>query len=209
VKTVLKSRHLIVVAEGEGERAEVAAWNAAAAGMVFVVLAGDEPSIALRALGPRDEVCREPINISSRVADRALALVSNFAPTPFELDGRAYASVEGFWQGLRFTSEADRRRLAAMSGATAKRAGNVDWTTTIEYEGETIVVGTWAHWKLMHRACWAKFSQCEAARNALLATGTRPITHVMRRDSRTIPGVIMADIWMRVREQLRKSQEVK
>jgi hypothetical protein len=25
----------------------------------------------------------------------------------------------------------------------------------------------------------------------------------MRRDSKTIPGVIMADIWMRIREQLR------
>jgi len=34
------------------------------------------------------------------------------------------------------------------------------------------------------------------------ATGNRPLVHRMRRDSRTIPGALMADIWMRIRQKL-------
>ncbi len=30
-----------------------------------------------------------------------LGLLSNFAPTPFTLDGERYASLEGFWQWKR------------------------------------------------------------------------------------------------------------
>jgi hypothetical protein len=75
---------------------------------------------------------------------------------------------------------------------------------TIEYAGETIVVGTHAHWQLMRRARMAKFQQNDAARAALLETGTRPLVHQVRPDSRTIPGVIMADIWMRIRAILHR-----
>jgi hypothetical protein len=60
----------------------------------------------------------------------------------------------------------------------------------------------------MEQACRAKFSQNEEARTALLATGRRPLVHRMRRDSRTIPGVIMADIWMRIRDRLREADPV-
>jgi predicted NAD-dependent protein-ADP-ribosyltransferase YbiA (DUF1768 family) len=56
----------------------------------------------------------------------------------------------------------------------------------------------------MERACWAKFSQNEDAREALLTTGERPLAHVMRHDSTTIPGAIMAQIWMRIRRRLRE-----
>jgi hypothetical protein len=58
----------------------------------------------------------------------------------------------------------------------------------------------------MERACRAKFEQCHEAREALLSTGTRPLTHRMRRDSKSIPGVIMADIWMRIRRHLQKAE---
>ena len=37
----------------------------------------------------------------------------------------------------------------------------------------------------------------------LLSTGERPLMHRTRRDSRTIPGVVMADIWMRIRDGLK------
>jgi predicted NAD-dependent protein-ADP-ribosyltransferase YbiA (DUF1768 family) len=55
----------------------------------------------------------------------------------------------------------------------------------------------------MRRACRAKFAQNEHAREALLATGERPLVHQVPRDSRTIPGVIMAEIWMALRSELR------
>ena len=37
----------------------------------------------------------------------------------------------------------------------------------------------------------------------LHAPTQRGLTHTMRKDSRTIPGVIMADIWMRIRARMR------
>ena len=42
-----------------------------------------------------------------------------------------------------------------------------------------------------------------AARAALLATGTRPLEHKVKVDSRTIPGIVMADIWTRIRKDMR------
>ena len=56
----------------------------------------------------------------------------------------------------------------------------------------------------MTAACWAKFTLHREAHQALLATGDRPLEHRTRRDSRNIPGVIMADIWMKIRRGLVK-----
>jgi predicted NAD-dependent protein-ADP-ribosyltransferase YbiA (DUF1768 family) len=55
----------------------------------------------------------------------------------------------------------------------------------------------------MTRACRAKFTQHAEAMAALLGTGERPLVHRMRRDSRTIPGAVMAEIWMKLRAELR------
>jgi predicted NAD-dependent protein-ADP-ribosyltransferase YbiA (DUF1768 family) len=73
------------------------------------------------------------------------------------------------------------------------------------YGGSEIPVGAYDHWQLMRRACRAKFEQNADARAALLGTGERPIIHVVKHDSRTIPGVIMASIWMALRKNLRRA----
>src|ERR1019366_5140152 len=39
-----------------------------------------------------------------------LGILSNFAPTPFTLYGKRYASVEGFWQMLLYPEGADDPR---------------------------------------------------------------------------------------------------
>lgn len=59
----------------------------------------------------------------------------------------------------------------------------------------------------MEQACLAKFTQDEAACAALRATGEREITHVLPQDSKNIPGVVMAAIWMRVRARLRQGPQ--
>ena len=157
----------------------------------------------LEDLGPREEACREPINIT-RSADRRYVAVSNLYPAPFTLDGERYGSVEGFWQSLKCESPERRRQVALLSGSEAKKAaGRGPPPASFEYLGKTITTGTYPHWRLMERACAAKFTQFEPARQALLATGERPLTHVVRSDSRTIPGVVMAQIWMRIRSALR------
>ena len=54
----------------------------------------------------------------------------------------------------------------------------------------------------MKQACTAKFTQNPDAAAALLSTGNRRLEHRTRRDSRTIPGIIMAAIWMQIRAKL-------
>ena len=82
-----------------------------------------------------------------------LGLLSNFAATPFTFHGKQYASIEGFWQMMKFPEDADdprskfpglewkftREQVAQMTGFDAKHAGDqanenmktmgIDWVT--------------------------------------------------------------------------------
>lgn len=199
----LKPNLIVVTAESADEREAVSTWAQAMDGHVFALKLQDAQTFRLTALGPRAEACREPINVTSRSSDPGIQLISNFAHTPFELDGQLYGSIEAFWQGLKFPEEERRREIAPLHGDAARRAGfDAVESDTLDYRGRTIRVGTADHWRLMSFACWAKFNQHEAARQALLGTGERPLAHKTRRDSRNIPGVVMADIWMKVRRGL-------
>jgi predicted NAD-dependent protein-ADP-ribosyltransferase YbiA (DUF1768 family) len=86
-----------------------------------------------------------------------LGILSNFAPTPFEYRGKKYASLEGFWQAMKYPEGPDDERAKAegvtwphtrdevtqMTAWDAKRAGDIgdaimkklgiDWVT---FEGE-------------------------------------------------------------------------
>jgi predicted NAD-dependent protein-ADP-ribosyltransferase YbiA (DUF1768 family) len=206
MKVILASGRLILVPGTQQEQLELAGWKEGHAGHVLQVHATSGRG-AVRP-GPKAEACNEPLQVISTVKDPVIRLISNFAHTPFTLDGREYASVEGFWQGLKFAKDSDRRRLAAMWGREARQAGEEQpYGATVHHEGEDIPVGAWRHWGLMERACTAKFTQHPEAREALLSTGSRPLTHRVRRDSKTIPGVIMADIWMRIRSRARNEEE--
>jgi N-glycosidase YbiA len=205
----LKDNLIVITAETPEEQSMVAVWAKAADGNVFVLKHQDQRTFRLIDLGTRPDACREPINVTSRSPDAMIRLISNLAHTPFELDGNAYASVEAFWQGLKFPDIERRRQIASLYGIEARRAGfDAEASDTLVYCGRTIRVGTSYHWHLMYLACRAKFSQHEQARAALVGTGDRPLMHQTRRDSRTIPGVVMADIWMRIRRTLAQGGEV-
>jgi predicted NAD-dependent protein-ADP-ribosyltransferase YbiA (DUF1768 family) len=206
MKVRMKDGLLIVTADTPEERHDLAEWASPVDGHVFALLCQPNgQTIRLTDLGAREQACREPINVTSR-SPEPVVLISNFAHTPFDLDGQRYASVEGFWQSLKFPDPAKRQEVAALYGgeARAARFSALD-TETFEYGGRTVRVGTADHWDLMRAACEAKFAQNAAAREALLATGSRPLTHRTRKDSRTIPGAVMSDIWMKIRRRI--SQE--
>jgi predicted NAD-dependent protein-ADP-ribosyltransferase YbiA (DUF1768 family) len=203
VQVLLKQDRLILVPDSDSDRADIAAWKTQHSGFVFVVLSDQGTGVCLSALGPQAQACREPINVHSDHPDPQISLIGNLAPTPLTLDGMRYACVEAFWQSLRFPPE-ERPRIAGMDGPAAKAASyGQPYGTHVHFGGDAIPVGTFAHWQLMRRACFAKFEQNEDARAALLATGDRPLIHRVRRDSTTIPGVVMADIWMALRTRFR------
>jgi hypothetical protein len=68
-----------------------------------------------------------------------LGLLSNFAPTPFHFRGQRYASLEGFWQMMKYPEGAadprasfpglewrfTRDQVAQLTAFDAKRAGNL------------------------------------------------------------------------------------
>jgi predicted NAD-dependent protein-ADP-ribosyltransferase YbiA (DUF1768 family) len=68
-----------------------------------------------------------------------LGLLSNFAPTPFEFHGKRYASLEGFWQAMKYPEGPDdprsqfpglewkytRDEVAQMTAFAAKAAGDL------------------------------------------------------------------------------------
>jgi len=207
MKVRLKQGLVILTGETQQEREELQAWSAGRDGYVFFLKCQDPQTIRLNCLGPQADVCREPINISSRSPDPVVQWISNLAPTAFELDGWEYGSVEAFWQGLKFPDPSRRLAIAPLHGQEARRAGfEAPSATTFKYQGREVRVGTWDHWQLMARACWSKFRSHQAARDALLGTGERPLEHKTRKDSRNIPGVLMADIWMKIRRGLQKQQ---
>jgi predicted NAD-dependent protein-ADP-ribosyltransferase YbiA (DUF1768 family) len=204
VRTILKDTIVALVPDGADELALVRRYLASHENDVYELVRSGKAALALRNLGPRPEACREPINIGSRVANPQWRPISNFAHTPFVLDGRTYAGTESFWQGLKFPDEADRRRIAPLHGCDAKKSADAAVPApTIVYDGLEIAYGRPEHWALMRRACEAKFGQNDIAREALLSTGSRPLTHRMRHDSRSIPGAIMSEIWMDVRTLIR------
>jgi hypothetical protein len=184
---------LILAPETPSEVAALKFWQAGHDGRVLVEQGADGAVVLARL---------EPVNVHSGAGDPSIRSIGNLASARFTLDGERYTSVESFWQGLKLP-EAERARIAALDGRAALEAARAHpYGATVTYRGETIPVGTWRHWRLMKRACWAKFTQSEPHRRALLATLPRPLEHRVRADSKAIPGVLMADIWMRIRERL-------
>jgi predicted NAD-dependent protein-ADP-ribosyltransferase YbiA (DUF1768 family) len=124
-----------------------------------------------------------------------LGLLSNFAATPFELRGKRYASLEGFWQMMKYPEDADdpragfaglswpytREQVAQMTGFEAKRAGTlaeknmkkmgIDWVTfegkRMEYKPKT----PGEHYRLIVEATREKVRQNVEVKKVLLATG--------------------------------------
>ncbi|OGC55977.1 hypothetical protein A2797_01250 [candidate division WWE3 bacterium RIFCSPHIGHO2_01_FULL_48_15] len=160
---------------------------------------------------PEVEKSEAVVNISSSGETETERLISNFAHTPFDLDGKHYQSVEGFWQGLKFPEGSKEREEASqLFGVKAKKMGKrAGEVAEIEYQGGRIKTGSSEHHELMKRAIQAKLDQNPEVLELLLATGDAKITHVLKRadgtplpDSKTIPGETFAQILMDLRKEL-------
>ena len=154
-----------------------------------------------------------------------LGLLSNFAATPFILDGKKYASLEGFWQMMKFPEGSQderhqsslewghtRGQVAQMVGFKAKRAGDhanqnmqrlgIQWVT---YKGKKVDYlgrGQREHYQLIKRATWAKVRQNPEVKRVLLATGDlklRPDHHQKANRPRAWR---YYEIYMDIRKQL-------
>ena len=124
-----------------------------------------------------------------------LGLLSNFAATPFTFRGRRYASLEGFWQMMKYPESADdpratfpgltwpytREQVAQLTAFEAKHAGDVAeqnmkrmGITWVTFEGKRMEykpARPGEHYRLIVAATREKVRQNPEVIQILLATG--------------------------------------
>jgi predicted NAD-dependent protein-ADP-ribosyltransferase YbiA (DUF1768 family) len=155
-----------------------------------------------------------------------LGIFSNFAATRFELDGQSYASVEGFWQMLKYPEgphderaqfpgiewKYSRDQLASMTAFEAKAAGDlasvnmkkmgINW---VSYRGQRMEyrVGTKGpHYDLIRRAMAAKLEQNDAVGRLLRQTGDLKLMPDHAQGDNPPPAWRYYEIWMDMRKEL-------
>jgi hypothetical protein len=156
-----------------------------------------------------------------------LGILSNFAPTPFEFHGKHYASLEGFWQMMKYPEGPDdsrakfpglewkftRDQVAQLTAFDAKNAGDlanqnmkamgIDWVT---FEGKQIPykpAEPGEHYRLIVEATREKVRQNLEVKRILLATGDL----VLKPDHHQQPNAPAAwryyDVLTQIRAELR------
>lgn len=152
-----------------------------------------------------------------------LGILSNFAATPFELDGAHYASVEGFWQMMKYPENSDdprsvlsypftREEVSSMTAFTAKDAGKIgeqkmkelgiDWVT---YRGERMVycsLEAGLHYELIKKAMWEKVKQNPEVKRILLLTGDLILKPDHHSEGCQAPEWKYYELWMEIRRGL-------
>lgn len=157
-----------------------------------------------------------------------LGLLSNFAATPFTFHGKRYASLEGFWQMMKFPEGSDdpratfpgiqwpytREQVAQLTSFDAKHAGDVgeknmqamdiDWVT---FEGKQFAYKPTTpgeHYRLIVEATREKVRQNPDVKKVLLATGDL----ILKPDHHQEPDAPAAwhyfDILMQIRTELQR-----
>lgn len=173
---------------------------------------------------PRERQAGEVI-LSKR---NELGILSNFAPTPFELYGKRYGSVEGFWQMMlypegpnderakdkRVTWKYTREQVAQMTAFEAKSAGTlaeenmkklgIDWCT---FDGKRFPYRSATpgeHYRLIVDAMRAKLDQNSEVKRILLATDDLILKPDHHGEADPPPEWKYYEIWMQIRTELQK-----
>lgn len=160
-----------------------------------------------------------------------LGLLSNFAPTPFEYRGRRYASLEGFWQMMKYPEGPDdprskftgiewkysRDQVAQFSSFDAKRAGDfaeenmmkmgITWVSfegkQFEYRSE--IPGE--HYRLIVEATREKVAQNPDVKKVLLSTGDLVLRPDHHQDPESPPEWRYYEILTQIRDELKRENK--
>jgi len=124
-----------------------------------------------------------------------LGLLSNFAATPFTFHGQQYASIEGFWQMMKYPEGGEdprakfpglhwpytREQVGQLTSFEAKRAGDlasenmkkmgIAWVAFEGKQMEYRPAKPGEHYRLIVAATWEKVRQNPEVKKVLLATG--------------------------------------
>jgi hypothetical protein len=159
-----------------------------------------------------------------------LGLLSNFAATPFTYHDKKYASLEGFWQMMKYPEGPDdprakfeglqwkhtRDQVAQMTAFDAKRAGDlananmktmkIDWVT---FEGKQIdyhPAEPGEHLRIIKEATRAKVDQNPDVKKVLLATGDLVLKPDHHEERNATPAWRYYDIMTEIRSDLQRQK---
>ena len=156
-----------------------------------------------------------------------LGILSNFAPTPFTLYGKRYASVEGFWQMMLYPEGPDdprakfpgitwqhtREEVSQMTAFVAKNAGEIgeknmqkmgiDWVT---FDGKRMQYWSMEkgeHYRVIVAAMRAKLEQNPKVKEILLSTGNLVLRPDHYQEENPPAEWRYFQIWMDLRSELK------
>ncbi len=121
----------------------------------------------------------DSLDIKSK-ADFPSGSLSNFAAHDFVFDEVACASMEGFLQSLKVEDRQEQKRICALSGVDAQKAGQRhNWAVegTLWWKGQPFDRLSDEYQGLLDRAYDALFTQARKFRDALEATEHANLTH--------------------------------
>jgi predicted NAD-dependent protein-ADP-ribosyltransferase YbiA (DUF1768 family) len=157
-----------------------------------------------------------------------LGLLSNFAATPFTFHGQRYASLEGFWQMMKYPENASdpratfpgvtwtltRQQVSQLTAFDAKHAGQLAdqnmklmGITWVSFEGKHLeyrpsVPGE--HYRLIAEATGEKVRQNPEVKRVLLATGDLILRPDHHEEAEAVAAWRYYDILMQIRSELRR-----
>lgn len=155
-----------------------------------------------------------------------LGLLSNFASTPFIFRGKRYASLEGFWQMMKYPENADdlrakfpglkwpntREQVSQMTAFEASRAGKaaeanmktmgIDWVTFDGRQMKYRANERGEFYKLIVAATREKVRQNPDVKKVLLATGDLILKPDHHQDPNSSPAWRYFEILMQIRREL-------
>lgn len=157
----------------------------------------------------------KPLIIAYFDGDSEVKILSNFALSPFVLDGVLYNTVEGFWQSLKTEIPSLRNQIRLMDGLSAKKAswaikGSESSSNLFTYMERLYRVGSEGHHILLERAIREKVNQNDLAKDALIASENRPLKHLLKNkygqwrpgDSPALPAIVFERMLMNIRDEL-------
>ena len=123
------------------------------------------------------------IDILSTSENYPEAELSNFYPYPFTVDGVRCGSMEGFLQSLKFFNKKKQLRVCALSGKTAKKAGEKKklWKLIgrVFWQGKIISRKSEEFDQLISLAYNEMYKQNEDFRRALEASEGKKLVHTI------------------------------
>ncbi|HUH87535.1 MAG TPA: hypothetical protein VL003_05720 [Pusillimonas sp.] len=144
------------------------------------------------------------LNVSSTSSDWKGVALSNFQLSPFSIDGKLFASIEGFIQGIKFPEDDPRREQAFVSsGWDAKHLGDTADRSGAYWEGKKLAYGSTEHHELIAKAIRARIVQNAGLAQVLMSTAGSTLIHRVGNEPESPLTSLPATVFCRILTELR------